>query len=143
MDEFRKVLTEEMIAEIKHLANMEKGTEAHSKAVADIAKLYGMSIDELKAKLAEQEQIHRQELERDKHYLAERTHDEQKRLDEAEHKSRKSERWSNFGLQAALGVGNIALTLALFLLGIDFEREGTIRSTFVRNLISKAPGFKK
>ena len=143
MDEFREVLTKEMIAEIQHLANMEKGTEAHAKAVADIAKLYGMSVDDLKTKLAEQELIHRSELERDKHYLAERSHDEQKRLDEAEFKSKRNERRVNLGLQAAFGFGNMALTLALFLLGIDFEREGTIRSTFLRNLISKAPGFKK
>lgn len=145
MEELRKLLTEELKAEIEHLSTLEKGSEAHLKAVAAIEKLYGMTIDDLKAELAKDEQLARQELERDKHYLAERTHDEQRYLDEAEYKSRKRDRWANFGLQAALGLGGLGLYTILFLMGIRFEEEGTIRSNFVRNLTSKMPGsiFKK
>lgn len=143
MVEVEKLLTEEMKSLAEELKTLNKGTEEYDKVLAEMSKLSGVSVDVFKAVLAEKEQAARMELERDKHYLAERSQDEKQRLDEAEYKSRKNDRWANFGAQVGTASGWMLIYVLCYIIGLLFEEEGTVRSQFFRNLANKIPGFSR
>ncbi len=144
MDEIKKKLEDEIKSEISDLSKLKAGSEEKSKAITDLTKLNQSRIDIMKAETTLLEHQDRHELERDKHYLEEQTRDEERRLKEAEHKSRNIGQWIMFGGQ----IGTTLLTMLAynywFKKGLKFEETGTITSPHNRNLISSMlPKFKK
>jgi hypothetical protein len=144
MDEIKNLLDEQIKTEIEGLSSLKTGSDEKSKAVTDLTKLYQSRIDEMKAETSLLEHQDRHELERDKHFLEEQTRDDERRLKEAEHKSRNLDRWVNVGLQVGLTVLSIISYDIWNRRGLKFEEEGTITSSHTRNLISRMlPSFKK
>lgn len=144
MDETKNLLNEEIKAEIQEISSLQAGTDAKSKAVADLQKLYQLRIEEIKAETARQEHQDRNELERDKHFLECQTRDDDRVLKEAQHKQQKREKWLNFGL----AVGQAILYIGAYEIwnrrGYKFEEAGTITSQQTRNLLSKiVPSLRK
>lgn len=144
MDEIKTLLDEQIKTEISGLSSLETGSDAKSKAVTDLTKLYQARIDEIKAETALLEHKDRHELERDKHYLESLTRDDDRRLKEAEHKSRSLDRWINVGV----AVGTMVISVVSYDIwnrrGLKFEETGSINSPQTRNLISAMlPKFKK
>lgn len=144
MDEIKNLLDEQIKSEISGLSSLTTGSDEKSKAVNDLTKLYQARIDEIKAETALLEHRDRHELERDKHYLESQLSDEERRLKEAEYKSRNLDRWLGFGIQAGLAVLSIVSYDIWHRRGLKFEETGTITSPQTRNLISSMlPKFKK
>lgn len=144
MDEIKNLLNEEIKTEIEELSSLQAGSDAKSKAVNDLQKLYQLRIDEIKAENTRQEQTERHELERDRYFLESQTRDDERVLKEAQHKSQNLDRWISFGLAA----GQVLVTIIAYDIwnrrGLKFEETGTVNSPHTRNLLSKMlPGLRK
>ena len=137
MDEITKMVDEQIKTEIKGLSSLEPGSDAKSKAVSDLSKLYQMRLDEAKNEAAEKEQKDRHELERDKHFLECLVRDDEKDLKIAQHKSQKCIEWLKIGVDVALTVASFVAYDAWSKRGFRFEETGTICSPQNRNLLSK------
>lgn len=112
MDDIKHLLDEEIKAEFEKLSSMELGSEEKAKATEDLAKLYKLRIDEIKA--------------------------ENERKDKkAQHKDLKLDRLTNVGLQLGVTAGGWLFYYICFHRGLKFEETGTITSPWMRNLVSR------
>lgn len=144
MDEIRKLVDEKIKSEIEGLSSLEPGSDAKSKAVGDLSKLYQMRLEEIKTEAAKQDQKDRHELERDKHLLECLVRDDERVLKEAQHKSQNLDRWLNIGVQIGLTVMSLVAYDIWSRRGFKFEETGTICSPQNKNLMSRMlPGLRK
>ena len=144
MDEIRKMVDEKIKSEIEGLSSLEPGSDAKSKAVGDLSKLYQMRLEEIKTEAAKQDQKDRHELERDKHFLECLVRDDEKDLKLAQHKSQNLDRWLNVGVQVGLTIMSLVAYDIWSKRGFKFEETGTICSPQNRNLLSNMlPKLKK
>ena len=130
MDEIRDLLGEEIGNEIEDLASLESGSEAKSKAVEDVAKLYRLRIEEIKAETEREDAQERAKLERMKR-------DDAILSEELQCKNQKIDRWINVGLQVGLMIGGWIAYDIWQRRGLKFEEDGVITSPWTRNLMSK------
>ena len=130
MDEIRDLLGEEIKDEIENLSSLDAGSEAKSKAIEDIAKLYRLRIEEIKAETEKTDAQKRVELEELKRGDAIKS-------EELQRENQKIDRWVNVGLQAGLMVGGWIVYDIWHRRGLKFEESGTITSPWTRNLMSK------
>lgn len=130
MDEIRDLLGEEIKDEIQSLSSLEAGSEAKSKAIEDVAKLYRLRIEEIKAETEKTDIQKRVELEELKRGDAIKN-------DEFQRENQKIDRWVNVGLQAGLMIGGWIVYDIWHKRGLKFEETGTITSPWTRNLMSK------
>ena len=117
--ELELMMNDELKAQIEALNGMVPGTEEHGHAVDDISKLYKLNIEKAKND-AEIKQKQEQA--------------------ESDAKNRKREQ-----IIAASGVvAQAALYATLFVMGLKFEENGALSSSFVRNLTNqiKLPRLK-
>lgn len=141
MDENREALDEVIQKELTELKNMEVGSDDHTKAVNDLAKLYQLRIDEKKTALAEMEKQADLKL-----------REEQGAADSAiKEKQFRSERHGRIakliidGAGVVVGALSIGVGANLFQKGLEFETTGTVTSSMFRNLLSRTTNliFKK
>lgn len=112
MDDIKHLLDAAIVAEFEKLSSMEAGSEGKAKATEDLAKLYKLRIDEIKA--------------------------ENERKDKkAQRKDLKHDRWTDFGLQLGLTAGGWLFYYICLHKGLKFEETGTIRSPWIRNVVSR------
>lgn len=130
MDEIRDLLGEEIGNEIADLASLESGSEAKSKAVEDVAKLYRLRIEEIKAETEKEDAQERAKLERMKR-------DDAILSEELQRENQKIDRWVNVGLQVGLMIGGWIAYDIWQRRGLKFEEDGVITSPWTRNLMSK------
>ena len=130
MDEIRDLLGEEIGNEIEDLASLESGSEAKSKAVEDVAKLYRLRIEEIKAETEKEDAQERAKLERMKR-------DDAILSEELQYKNQKIDRWINVGLQVGLMIGGWIVYDIWQRRGLKFEENGVVTSPWTRNLMSK------
>lgn len=113
-EELKELLGEEIKIEIGNLYDLKPGSDEHSKAVDNLAKLYRLKIEEEKNALDLEEQ--RITRERDEQFKKEQLAEETK------------DRYFKYGIEAGLG----ALTLLFYSYwmkkGFKFEETGTITS---------------
>ena len=112
MEDIKHLLDEEIEAEFENLSSMEPGSDERAKATEDLAKLYKLRIDEIKA-----------ETERDDK--------------KAQRKEVILDRCLNIGLQVGLTVGGWLVYDIWHRRGLKFEETGTITSPMTRNLVSR------
>lgn len=130
MDEIRDLLGEEIGNEIVNLASLEDGSEAKSKAIEDVAKLYRLRIEEIKAeteKTDTQKRVKLEEMKRDDAIKSEKLQQENQKID----------RWVNVGLQVGLVIGGWIVYDIWQRRGLKFEENGVVASPWTRNLMSK------
>lgn len=137
MDDINKLLGEEIKKEISNLSNLEDGSEEKSKAIEDLAKLYRLRIEEIKAQTERDGQRDNAILEKDKYKLALETADVEKEEKLTQRKAANLDRIINVGLQVGLTVGGWLAYDIWHRRGLKFEETGTITSPWTRNLVSK------
>jgi len=135
MDESRnKELLEEVIEQkLSNMKNLKEGSEDHTRAVNDLAKLYQLKIDEDKAMLSAKEKE------------AELRLKETQRLDDITHnaaqlRNDKKNRIVKLIIDGAgilISGASIVVGANLWHEGLKFETEGTVGSSMFRNLISR------
>ena len=130
MDEIRDLLGEEIKDEIQNLSSLNAGSEAKSKAIEDIAKLYRLRIEEIKAETEKEDAKKRVELEELKRGDAINS-------EELQCKNQKIDRWINVGLQVGIMIGGWIAYDIWQRRGLKFEEDGVVTSPWTRNLMSK------
>ena len=128
-EEIRKLLEEEIKAEIRDLSTLEPGSKEKSTAIEDLAKLYKLRIDETK-----------NEWDFNEKYES-RDSDIQFKKDQLEEQVK--DRYFRFGVEAA----GIILPLIFYAIwmkrGFKFEETGTYTSTTFRGLFNRFKPTKK
>ncbi len=128
-EEIRKLLEEEIKAEIRDLSTLEPGSKEKSTAIEDLAKLYRLRIEET-----------RNEWDFNEKYES-RDSDIQFKKDQLEEQVK--DRYFRFGVEAA----GIILPLIFYAIwmkrGFKFEETGTYTSTTFRGLFNRFKPTKK
>jgi hypothetical protein len=128
-EEIRKLLEEEIKAEIRDLSTLEPGSKEKSTAIEDLAKLYKLRIDETK-----------NEWDFNEKYES-RDSDIQFKKDQLEEQVK--DRYFRFGVEVA----GIILPLIFYAIwmkrGFKFEETGTYTSTTFRGLFNRFKPTKK
>lgn len=115
----RELLDDVIETELLNLSEMESGSEAKSSAIKDVAELYKLRIEEVKAQQAR---------------VDNRAEAETRQM---QIKSQTIDRWFNFGAQVGLGICTLVMYNFWFHEGLGFEETGTIRSPWTRNIMSR------
>lgn len=123
-DEIRKSLDEVIIEEIERIRSMPDGKE-RADAITNLEKLHTLRIEEEKIECAKMETV-RQEA----------ASEQENRLRAEQLNSQKYDRILNAALQAGITIGEWTLYGLAFYAGLKFEEIGTIRTPWMRNLIS-------
>lgn len=113
-EEIKAALDEEIKAQIDGLSSLSQGSKEKSDAVEDLTKLYKLRIEEVKASDAAILNEREQQLEEDK--LVEQRKDRR--------------------LKGGIAIGELVATAGAFCMGLNFEKTGSICSTFVKKLIN-------
>lgn len=118
-----ELLGEEIKSEIENLASMKKGSEEHTNAVENLAKLYKLRIEELKnAREAE---------------LKERQIDDDAEIRGAQLAEDVKNQYIRFGLDVAGIILPMLFYASWMKKGFRFEETGTFTSTTFRGLFSR------
>lgn len=128
-EEIKTLLEEEIKSEIKNLSSLETGSEQHSTAVEDLAKLYKLKIDE--DKIAIEYLDKNQNRENDKEFK------------DAQLKESVKDRCVRIGIAAAELVLPLMFYAAWMNKGFKFEETGTYTSRTFGGLINRFKPTKK
>jgi len=128
-EEIRKLLEEEIKAEIRDLSTLEPGSKEKSTAIEDLAKLYKLRIEETK-----------NEWDFNEKYES-RNSDIQFKKDQLEEQVK--DRYFRFGVEAASIILPLIFYAAWMKRGFKFEETGTYTSTTFRRLFNRFKPTKK
>lgn len=128
-EEIRKMLEEEIKAEIRDLSTLEPGSKEKSTAIEDLAKLYKLRIEETK-----------NEWDFDEKYES-RDSDIQFKKDQLEEQVK--DRYFRFGVEVAGIILPLIFYAAWMKRGFKFEETGTYTSTTFRSLFNRFKPTKK
>ena len=128
-EEIRKLLEEEIKAEIRDLSTLEPGSKEKSTAIEDLAKLYKLRIEETKNEWDFSE----------KYYT--REGDKQLKKDQLEEQVR--DRYFRLGVEAAGIILPLIFYATWMKRGFKFEETGTYTSTTFRGLFNRFKPTKK
>lgn len=141
MNELEKMLGDQIKTEIEGLAELKPGSDEKSKAVEDLAKLYRLKIDEMKANLDYLDRRQRRILEGKNHRadeaLKQQQLDNEKKSNEIGRKSEERDRYVKIGIAAAELVLPLMFYAFWMRKGLEFEKDGTFTSTTFRGLFNK------
>lgn len=124
--ENQKKLDELISEELDAIRNLDSGSEEHSAAVKDLKELYQLTLDEQKIRNAELDAMDKKSVD-----------EAQIRVKELEIQDKKRERWCTALLQVGLTAAGWLVYTAWMREGFDFEKENTVRSPWLRNVIGK------
>lgn len=126
----KELLEERLVTEFEGLKTIEPGTAKHEQAVDNLVKLYKLKIEEDKAVNNEKLEMRRLD--------NEEVNFEHSRVDDAEkEKKHRVMQYIGYGLQ---GLGIVVPLIAYgkwYRDGLEFEKTGTVTSSFLKNLIGK------
>lgn len=141
MNELEKMLGDQIKTEIEGLAELKPGSDEKSKAVEDLAKLYRLKIDEMKANLDYLDRRQRRILEGKNHRadeaLKQQQLDNEKKSNEIGRKLEERDRYVKIGIAAAELVLPLMFYAFWMRKGLEFEKDGTFTSTTFRGLFNK------
>lgn len=137
MDDVRNLLEEEIEDEIRDLSSLRAGSEEKSKAIDDVAKLYRLRIEEIKAETERNDKNNQYELGKSKLELDDEIARADYDVKDAQQKAESIERWINFGVQVGFTLGGWIAYDIWHRRGLKFEETGTIGSQWTRNLMTK------
>lgn len=142
--EIRTSLEEQIAAQIEELNNYAPGSEEYKASVEAINKLYRLGIDETLAEGEYNEKIEtREETTRLKEKEIE-LRERELNLNEEKANSEGKREVAKIAVNASISIAALAANVALIKEGFKFEETGVIRSTSMRNLLSKLGNiFKK
>lgn len=124
MDEkIKELMDEEIQSQIKDLASFQTGSKEKSVAIEDLAALYKLRIEEVKAEMDLDDKID--------------ARDSEDRYRQEQLKERTKDRYINLGIAAAGIVLPLIFNCVWMSKGFKFEESGTYTSTTFRNLFSR------
>lgn len=128
-EEIRKLLEEEIKAEIRDLSTLEPGSKEKSTAIEDLAKLYKLRIEETKNEwdFTEKYESRNSDIQFKKNQLEEQVKD----------------RYFKFGVEVASIILPLIFYAAWMKRGFKFEETGTYTSTTFRSLFNRFKPTKK
>ncbi len=128
-EEIRKLLEEEIKAEIRDLSTLEPGSKEKSTAIEDLAKLYKLRIEETKNEwdFTEKYESRNSDIQFKKDQLEEQVKD----------------RYFKFGVEVASIILPLIFYAAWMKRGFRFEETGTYTSTTFRSLFNRFKTTKK
>ncbi len=128
-EEIRKLLEEEIKAEIRDLSTLEPGSKEKSTAIEDLAKLYKLRIEETKNEwdFNEKYESRDSDMQFKKNQLEEQVKD----------------RYFRFGVEVASIILPLIFYAAWMKRGFKFEETGTYTSTTFRSLFNRFKPTKK
>ena len=128
-EEIRKLLEEEIKAEIRDLSTLEPGSKEKSTAIEDLAKLYKLRIEETKNEwdFTEKYESRNSDIQFKKDQLEEQVKD----------------RYFRFGVEVASIILPLIFYAAWMKRGFKFEETGTYTSTTFRSLFNRFKPTKK
>lgn len=153
-ENIKELLNEEIAAEIQAISSLDSGSEEKSKAIADLAGLYRLRIEETKSELDAEDKRSRRTLESEasvrENEIKKSQLDEQIKADVQDEQYKRSQldeqvkdRYFRLGIAAA------ELLIPLMFYGIwmrkgfKFEETGTYTSTTFRGLFNRFRPTKK
>ena len=131
-EELKELLGEVIKTEIGNLADIEPGSEEHSKAIESLTKLYRLKIEEEKNVMEIEEQIYTREQnkqledERLKEQRIAREQEEQFKKDQLTEETK--DRYFKYGVELGLGALTLLFYHGWMKRGFKFEETGTITS---------------
>ncbi len=123
MNELKVVLENEILNEFKRISQLESGSEQRSKAIADLVKLYNLSLDH-DGKILEENRDSFDESYKEEQMDAERKH-------------QKIDRWVRIGIAGAELILPLIFSGIWMRRGFEFEKDGTYTSNTFRWLFGK------
>ena len=142
-EELRQALAEEILSQFDDLKHLEPGSEEQKSAVENIAKLYKLGLEDVKADTDYDEKLYRREL------------DERHEKDESEKQTREEEfkrnqlaeqtkdRYFRLGIEAVGIILPLVFYASWMKRGFKFEETGTYTSTTFRGLFNRFRPTKK
>lgn len=125
-NEIKDLLEERIRSDFENLSNLKPGSEEYTAAVASLEKLYKINIEELENERAFRARCDRNIIdERDIQIKAETVEEQRK------------QRWWSTAMQVSLTVGGWVAYNFWLNKGFKFEEEGTIRSPWLKSLVTK------
>ena len=124
MDEkIKELLDEEIRSQIIDLASFKSGSKEKADAIDDLATLYKLRIEEVKAEMDLDDKVD--------------ARDSEDRYRQEQLKERTKDRYINLGIDAAGIVLPLIFNCVWMSKGFEFEKTGTFTSTTFRNLFSR------
>ena len=124
MDEkIKELLDEEIRSQIIDLASFKSGSKEKADAIDDLATLYKLRIEEVKAEMDLDDKVD--------------ARDSEDRYRQEQLKERTKDRYINLGIAAAGIVLPLIFNCVWISKGCEFEKTGTFTSTTFRNLFSR------
>lgn len=124
MDEkIKELLDEEIRSQIIDLASLKSGSKEKADAIDDLATLYKLRIEEVKAEMDLDDKVD--------------ARDSEDRYRQEQLKERTKDRYINLGIAAAGIVLPLIFNCVWMSKGFEFEKTGTFTSTTFRNLFSR------
>ena len=124
MDEkIKELLDEEIRSQIIDLASFKSGSKEKADAIDDLATLYKLRIEEVKAEMDLDDKVD--------------ARDSEDRYRQEQLKERTKDRYINLGIAAAGIVLPLIFNCVRMSKGFEFEKTGTFTSTTFRNLFSR------
>lgn len=135
-EEIRSLLSEEIKTEIEDLSSLDAGSKEKSQAIDNLATLYRLKIEELKADWDADEKYNRRIME-----------ENQQNVENAQKSEQLSEQVKDRYFRVGIAAAEIVLPLMFYALwmrkGFKFEETGTYTSTTFRGLFSRFRPTKK
>lgn len=128
-EEIRKLLEEEIKAEIRDLSTLEPGSKEKSTAIEDLAKLYKLRIEETKNEWDFSEKYDARESD--------------KQLKKVQLEEQVKDRYFRLGVEAASIILPLIFYATWMKRGFRFEETGTYTSTTFRGLFNRFKPTKK
>ena len=146
--EIKEQLCEEIKNQIENLSSLEPGSDEHTKATENLAKLYRLKIDDDKNEIDDNEKFNRRTMDNEQRVIDAELKEKQidtdieirereLELKEEQLREQSWDRWINVGLQVGLTVIGIVAYDIWNRRGLRFEETGSITSPQTRNLYSK------
>lgn len=128
-EEIRVLLEEEIKTEIENLSSLSAGSEQHSKAVENLAKLYKLKLEEDRTAIEHMEKIENRE------------NDNEFKIAQMEEAVK--DRYIRIGIAAAELILPLMFYAVWMRKGFKFEENGTYTSTTFRGLFSRFKPTKR
>lgn len=124
--ENQRKLDDVISEELDALRDLKPGSKEHLLAVKDLKELYQLTLEEQKIRNAELDSIDKKSVD-----------EAEIRVKELEIQDKKRERWMTAALQVGLTAVGWVIYTAWMREGFEFEKENTVRSPWIRNVINR------
>lgn len=122
-EEIKNMMDEEIKSQIEAISNLPSGSKEKAGAIDDLAQLYKLRIEQVKAEMDLDDKID--------------ARDSEDRFKQEQIRERAKDRYINLGMTAASIVLPLVFNWVWMNRGFKFEKDGTYTSTTFRNLFSR------